>query len=224
MSRLTSIILGSVMLVLSASPKSATAQVRAQPVGRTGDEAETAAEPEAEPEAEAETAAEPEADRAPRRQSDRPFYALAGAGVSIGLDAGAGPKMKLVQELGYHFLPFGDHPGLFAALTLGESFIDFTILQLGGRLGIDFALTSGSSFALLLTPSVASGLGLYVVPSSVIGTETRSYFDIQVAGDVKLVFRDGQLAAWLRPVSFDFFINRIVLTRYDILAGVQINF
>ncbi len=209
--RLSILIASCVLMTVSSA---AEAQVRAEPVGPGAEE--EVAEPEPEP--------EPERGADSQRSGERPFYVSAGAGVSIGLDAGTRAKLELVQEIGYHFLPIGEHPGVFGALTLAQAFIEYSILQFGVRVGIDFALASTSSFTILVSPSAASGLGLYVIPSSVIGTETRGYFDIQLAGDVKLSFGDGQIAVWLRPVSFDFFINGLVLTRYDVLGGVQVSF
>ncbi len=168
--------------------------------------------------------APPPQTRASSRHDERRFYAAAGLGFSFGLNSGSNTKFKLTQEVGYHFLPFGDHPGVFGAITLGESFIQYSILQFCARIGIDFLVVEWGDLTILLAPSAASGLGLYVIPSSVIGTETRGYFDIQIAGDVKVLVGDGGLGFWLRPVSLDFFVNGLVLTRYDVLLGAQISF
>jgi hypothetical protein len=180
-----------------------------------------AVEEDTAPEAQAAEVRTSARDRGPH--AARPFYLSAGAGASIGLDFGSSAKLKLQQEAGYHFFGFGEHPGLFAGVSFAQSAIDFTILQFGVRLGVDFQLFSNGSLSVLVAPSVASGLGMYVVPSSVIGTEVRSFFNLQFAADIKFVILEGKWALWVRPVGFDFFVNGGSLERYDILVGAQLN-
>ncbi len=212
-----------------AAPAAVAAQeepAEAQPADDTEAQEEPAeAQPAADTEAQpaADTEAQPTTRARSRSRSDRPFYLSFGGGPSIGLDSGSSVKFKLQQEAGYHFLPFGDHPGIFAGVTFGQSYIDYSIFQFGGRAGVDFAILKTDSFRLLVTPSIALGFGAYVVSSSVIGTEMRTLFNLQFAGDVKLEILDGKLAIWVRPIGLDLFINGGSLERYDVLFGVQLN-
>lgn len=222
---LTAVLLIAVAALAAPAPVAAQDEsdepAEAQPAETEAAEAQPAAATATEPAAS--TEAQPTTRSRSRSRSERPFYLSFGMGPSIGLDSGTNAKLKLQQEAGYHFLPLGDHPGVFAGVTIAQSFINYSIFQFGGRVGVDFAILETDSFRLLVTPSIALGFGTYVVSSSVIGTEARTHFNLQFAGDVKAEILDGKFAIWVRPIGLDLFINGGSLERYDVLFGVQMN-
>jgi hypothetical protein len=165
---------------------------------------------------------------AARGMLDRPLFVSAGLGPSITFDGGK-VQLKIQEEVGYHLLAFGDHPGLFASLSLAQSFVDFVVLQFDARVGADLLLAQiGNDMALVATPSIALGAGIFIAsysdPFGGNASSTDGAFNVQLAADVKLVLMEGLLAIWLRPIGLDIFIKDNSSVRYDILAGAQISF
>lgn len=162
----------------------------------------------------------------------RPFYVGAGVGLDAGLTGGGGGVLFAAEEdVGYRFYGFNLGGALDGAIFAGLSFgqaagSNFIGLQFDVRGGVDLEVWDGGSLQLLVTPSITLGGGAFIItipdafgnPNST----TVGAFDLGFSAQGELVMLDGLLGIWLRPLSFELFINNNVGALYELLAGVNI--
>jgi hypothetical protein len=152
----------------------------------------------------------------------RPFFVSAGLGLVVGL-RGGNAQFGLEEAFGFHVLPVNEHPGLFVALALNESFVDTVVLEATARTGFDLQLFASGDLAIRATPYVGLGAGV-VIADTPAGNQTLGAFDLQLGAEARLVLAQGSVEIWLRPLAFDFLIRDGGSERYTLMAGVQFDF
>lgn len=146
-----------------------------------------------------------------------PFFVTLGIGTSIRLDGTIAAQMRIQEELGVHF--DGTATGPFASVVLAEDFLAIYSMQVGIRVGWDLALLS-RDFAIIAQPSVLIPFAFDVGPAS----STYAYFCPQIALGVGVLFLDGMLAIWIRPIAFDIYIGENIHGAYTAVGGAAFNF
>jgi hypothetical protein len=162
--------------------------------------------------------------------TSRPFYVGGGIGLDVGLNGGGGVLFSAEEDIGFRFFGFnlgGANDGaIFAGLSFGQAGgSNFVGLQFDVRGGVDFEVWDGGDMQLLVTPSITLGGGVFIVSfTDAFGnnnTSTNGAFDFGFATQGELVMLDGLLGLWLRPLSFELYINSGVGALYELLAGVM---
>jgi hypothetical protein len=159
--------------------------------------------------------------------TDRPFFVGGAIGGAFGLNNGGGAAFSLEEDVGYRFFGFtlADNldGAIWAGLSFGQSFASgFYLLQFDVRGGADLEVFDNGELQLLVTPSLALGAAVVGV-STVLGDSTGGAFDMQISAQAELVLLEGLLGVWLRPLSFEFFINQNVGVNYELLAGALVH-
>lgn len=161
----------------------------------------------------------------------RQLYVGAGLGAAVFFDGGAA-AFSLEEDVGYRFVVFGLGNGLdgaiFAGLSLGQLFRDrFVVLQFDARGGADLEVWDGGDMQLLVTPSITLGGSVFIVevPNILTGgssTQTDGAFDFGFSAQAELTLADGLVGVWLRPLSFEIFVNSGTTATYELLAGAYV--
>ncbi|MGF1466045.1 MAG: hypothetical protein ACFCGT_07915 [Sandaracinaceae bacterium] len=155
---------------------------------------------------------------------DRPWFVMAGFGAAIGF-GNATDFFRINEAFGYHFAPIGIHPGFWIALDLAQNLrSNVRLFEFGARFGFDIVLLTTQSLALILAPNVATGFGLFVVDFGGIGRGDSAGFVLQPASTARLVFLEGRLSVWVRPLAFDIFIGDFTEVWYNVLGGAMFSF
>lgn len=158
----------------------------------------------------------------------RPFYVGGGLGVAVGLNSGYA-LFSLEENIGYRFFGFNMGGALdgaiFAGLSFGQAFNgNFALLQFDVRGGADLEVWDGGDMQLLVTPSItlggSVGVSSYTDAFGNNVTSTGGAFDFGFAAQGELVMLEGLLGVWLRPLSFELYINNGVGAQWELLGGV----
>lgn len=161
----------------------------------------------------------------------RPFYVGGGVGLDVGVSGAGGALFAAEEDVGYRFFGFnlGDalDGAIFAGLSFGQAFgSNFIGLQFDVRGGVDLEIWDGGDLQLLVTPSITLGGGVFIVSfTDGFGNRvesTNGAFDLGFSAQGELTMLDGMLGIWLRPLSFELFINSGVGALYELLAGVLV--
>lgn len=141
-----------------------------------------------------------------------------GIGPAIGMSNFHITQIKLVEEVGLHL------GGLVLSLALGESFgDDVFVFQAGARVGWESAVSVGAT-KVFVTPSALAGLFHVNVDAGGFGNASDTYFDMQLALDVRVPL-GGSASIFVRPVALDFvFGDDDLAIRYDLIVGAGLRF
>lgn len=145
----------------------------------------------------------------------RPFYAQLGIGTGVRLDGSINASFRIVEEVGLHL--DGKPVGAFGGITLAEDVANAYSMQIGVRVGWDLALLSRPDFAIVVSPSVAIAFAFDVIDPS-----TWAYFLVQPALGAGVLFLDGMLTIWIRPIGVDVYVGEIVRGGWAAVAGATI--
>lgn len=160
--------------------------------------------------------------------TDRPLFFGVGAGLRAGLQSGGWVSFQLEEHIGYRIFGFDLADRLDAALWVGagfgQAFGDYRsfLLNFDGRFGADFEVWDGGDLQLLVTPFVGLGGGVVIVDAGPGLNTSDGAFHMQFATQAELIFADGLLGAFVRPLSFDFYIWSNTWTSYQLIGGLNV--
>lgn len=154
--------------------------------------------------------------RAEAQDRPRDFFVGGGLGFAVGFEGGA--FFRLEEDVGYHVLHAGEHPGLYVVGTFVQDIGNAAALAFSARAGFDVLLWHNDDLAIVLNPSLALGVGVLVG-----GPEAAAAFFLHPGVEGAVVLLDGLLSLWWRPLGFDVFIRDGGFGAYTMTFGANVN-
>ncbi len=153
------------------------------------------------------------------KRSEAMFFTLS-VGPLIKLSDDLSGGVRFFQEWGTHFRgkPDAFYLGVFIAESIGSGFIFTT----GARVGYDITAYNGEKFGLITGPWVGTGFNF----GNNASTDDNANFGwgILLGLDVKFKLPKSRITPFIRPVGLDINISSPSGTRYEMQAGVFVDF